>query len=207
CRLAISAGFFRRCLLHRSHFLRDRRLGRSGRLLRNPAAAGRLHLVRPDVAVAADCDLALACLFVASAHCSNSTIEYDCTGRASASNRGINSARSLPAQRRSATVAAHPIPSPRTWNDIRPDSRTQRLRRVRDIIPGMIGFFSRRTRLSFLSLALQGGGAHGAFTWGVLDRLLEEPALRIDGVSATSSGAMNALALAQGWLDGGRDGA
>jgi NTE family protein len=58
-----------------------------------------------------------------------------------------------------------------------------------------------------LSLALQGGGAHGAFTWGVLDRLLEEPALAIDGISATSSGAMNALALAQGWLEGGRDGA
>jgi NTE family protein len=58
-----------------------------------------------------------------------------------------------------------------------------------------------------MSLALQGGGAHGAFTWGVLDRLLEEPSLAIDGVSATSSGAMNALALAQGWLEGGRDGA
>jgi len=58
-----------------------------------------------------------------------------------------------------------------------------------------------------LSLALQGGGAHGAFTWGVLDRLLEEPSFRIDGISATSSGAMNALALAQGWLDGGREGA
>lgn len=61
--------------------------------------------------------------------------------------------------------------------------------------------------LPLLSLALQGGGAHGAFTWGVLDRLLEEPALSIDGVSATSSGAMNALALAQGWLENGRDGA
>ena len=58
-----------------------------------------------------------------------------------------------------------------------------------------------------LSVALQGGGAHGAFTWGVLDRLLEEPSLQFDGVSATSSGAINALALAQGWLDGGRDGA
>jgi NTE family protein len=58
-----------------------------------------------------------------------------------------------------------------------------------------------------ISLALQGGGAHGAFTWGVLDRLLEEPSLAIDGISATSSGAMNALALAQGWLEGGRDGA
>ena len=58
-----------------------------------------------------------------------------------------------------------------------------------------------------VSLALQGGGAHGAFTWGVLDRLLEERWLAIEGISATSSGAMNALAFAQGWLDGERDGA
>src|SRR5262247_844855 len=47
-----------------------------------------------------------------------------------------------------------------------------------------------------IDLALQGGGAHGAFTWGVLDRLLEEPWLRIDGISGTSAGAMNAAALA-----------
>jgi len=67
-----------------------------------------------------------------------------------------------------------------------------------------IGFFSSNKPRS---LALQGGGAHGAFTWGVLDRLLEEDSFVIDGISATSSGAMNALALAQGWLDGGRDGA
>ena len=58
-----------------------------------------------------------------------------------------------------------------------------------------------------LNLALQGGGAHGAYTWGVLDRLLEEPLLDFEGVSATSSGAMNALALAQGSLEGGREGA
>lgn len=58
-----------------------------------------------------------------------------------------------------------------------------------------------------ISLALQGGGAHGAFTWGVLDRLLEEGSLDFDGISATSSGAMNALALTQGWLDGKREGA
>jgi NTE family protein len=43
-----------------------------------------------------------------------------------------------------------------------------------------------------IDLALQGGGAHGAFTWGVLDRLLEEPWLHIDGISGTSAGAMNA---------------
>ena len=53
-----------------------------------------------------------------------------------------------------------------------------------------------------ISLALQGGGAHGAFTWGVLDRLLDEPGLTIDGVSGTSAGAMNACVLAQGLLDG-----
>jgi NTE family protein len=58
-----------------------------------------------------------------------------------------------------------------------------------------------------LNLALQGGGAHGAFTWGVLDRLLDEPWIEFEGISATSSGAMNALALTQGWLDGERDGA
>src|SRR5579883_1436687 len=61
--------------------------------------------------------------------------------------------------------------------------------------------------ISRISLALQGGGAHGAFTWGVLDRLLEEGSTDFDGLSATSSGAMNALALTQGWLQGERDGA
>ena len=58
-----------------------------------------------------------------------------------------------------------------------------------------------------INLALQGGGAHGAFGWGVLDRLLEEDHLSIDGVSATSAGAMNAALLADGLASGGRDGA
>jgi len=58
-----------------------------------------------------------------------------------------------------------------------------------------------------VNLALQGGGAHGAFTWGVLDALLEDGRLAFEGVSGTSAGAMNAVALAQGLLDGGRDGA
>ena len=53
-----------------------------------------------------------------------------------------------------------------------------------------------------ITLALQGGGAHGAFTWGVLDRLLEEDHIDIQGISGTSAGAMNALALAHGLLDG-----
>ncbi len=58
-----------------------------------------------------------------------------------------------------------------------------------------------------VDLALQGGGAHGAFTWGVLDRLLQEPWLRIDGVSGTSAGAMNAAVLVDGYADRGAEGA
>ena len=58
-----------------------------------------------------------------------------------------------------------------------------------------------------LNLALQGGGAHGAFTWGVLDALLEDPDIRFEGLSGSSAGAMNAVVLADGWLKGGRDGA
>jgi NTE family protein len=58
-----------------------------------------------------------------------------------------------------------------------------------------------------VDLALQGGGAHGAFTWGVLDRLLEEPWLRIEGISGTSAGAMNAAVLVDGYAEGGAEGA
>jgi len=58
-----------------------------------------------------------------------------------------------------------------------------------------------------VDLALQGGGAHGAFTWGVLDRLLEEPWLEIDGISGTSAGAMNAAVLVHGYQKGGAHGA
>src|SRR5262245_36530547 len=54
-----------------------------------------------------------------------------------------------------------------------------------------------------VDLGLQGGGAHGAFTWGVLDRLLEEPWLQFDGISGTSAGAMNAVVMADGLTAGG----
>ncbi|MBL8461956.1 MAG: patatin-like phospholipase family protein [Thauera sp.] len=57
-----------------------------------------------------------------------------------------------------------------------------------------------------VALALQGGGAHGAYTWGVLDRLLEA-GVPIEGISGTSAGAMNAVALAEGWTTGGAEGA
>lgn len=56
-----------------------------------------------------------------------------------------------------------------------------------------------------IDIALQGGGAHGAFTWGVLDRLLQEDDLEISGISGTSAGAMNAVALAQGLCQGSRE--
>jgi NTE family protein len=58
-----------------------------------------------------------------------------------------------------------------------------------------------------IDLALQGGGSHGAFTWGVLDRLMDEPWLRIDGISGTSAGAMNAVVLASGFATDGPAGA
>ncbi|MDJ0514525.1 MAG: patatin-like phospholipase family protein [Methyloceanibacter sp.] len=58
-----------------------------------------------------------------------------------------------------------------------------------------------------INLALQGGGAHGAFTWGVLDRLLEDPRIQIDAISGTSAGAMNAVAVADGIMKGGNQGA
>lgn len=68
---------------------------------------------------------------------------------------------------------------------------------------------TRKTREKpiLIDLALQGGGAHGAYTWGVLDRLLEEPQLLIEGISGTSAGSMNAAVLASGYASGGAEGA
>lgn len=57
-----------------------------------------------------------------------------------------------------------------------------------------------------LNLALQGGGAHGAFTWGVLDRILEDDRIELEGISGASAGAMNAAVAAQGLMAGGRKG-
>ena len=62
-------------------------------------------------------------------------------------------------------------------------------------------------RQKLAALALQGGGSHGAYTWGVLDRLLEERAIEIEALSGASAGAMNAVVLAQGYMEGGREGA
>lgn len=66
----------------------------------------------------------------------------------------------------------------------------------------------RRARAPLLvDLALQGGGSHGAFTWGVLDRLLDEPWMTVEAISGTSAGAMNAAVFAHGMAVGGHDGA
>jgi NTE family protein len=58
-----------------------------------------------------------------------------------------------------------------------------------------------------INLALQGGGAHGAFTWGVLDRLLDDPEIEFAAISGTSAGALNGAALKAGLIEGGREGA
>ncbi|MEW9921863.1 patatin-like phospholipase family protein [Marimonas sp. MJW-29] len=58
-----------------------------------------------------------------------------------------------------------------------------------------------------INLALQGGGAHGAFTWGALDRLLRDPDIEVCGISGTSAGALNGAALKAGWVTGGAEGA
>jgi NTE family protein len=63
------------------------------------------------------------------------------------------------------------------------------------------------SHLKLVNLALLGGGAHGAFAWGVLDRLLEDNRIAFDGISATSAGAINATVLVSGLVEGGRQGA
>ncbi len=71
--------------------------------------------------------------------------------------------------------------------------------------PGPLTAQPPRTGPKRISLALQGGGAHGAFTWGVIDRLLEDERLEVAGVSGASAGAVNAVMLADGLARGGRE--
>ena len=66
---------------------------------------------------------------------------------------------------------------------------------------------AKKTALKTINLALQGGGAHGAFTWGVLDALLEDGRLEIEAISGTSAGAMNGAVLMTGLTKGGPEGA
>ena len=64
-----------------------------------------------------------------------------------------------------------------------------------------------KTKQKKINLALQGGGSHGAFTWGVLDALIEDGRFDFEGISATSAGSMNAIVMVAGFLEGGADGA
>src|SRR5262245_46402525 len=75
--------------------------------------------------------------------------------------------------------------------------------RANGALRGLVGPKAERA----VSLALQGGGAHGAFTWGVLDALLEDGRLAIEAITGASAGSVNAVVLAEGWLEGGVEGA
>ena len=111
--------------------------------------------------------------------------------------------RGKPPERSSTSVIPEPNPlgegrvAPRAPTS-RPRSRAEGRRPTRP--------HSHRSTV-LVDLALQGGGSHGAFTWGVLDRLLEEPWLQIEAISGTSAGAMNAAVLADGWTKDGASGA
>src|SRR6478609_10443478 len=82
-------------------------------------------------------------------------------------------------------------------------AETGRTRRQPGEIRGLAGPRAEKT----VSLALQGGGAHGAFTWGVLDALLEDGRIAVDAITGASAGALNAVVMVEGWLEGGFDGA
>src|SRR6202046_5068910 len=75
---------------------------------------------------------------------------------------------------------------------------------IKAVLPGRAGDAPGGQTTKRVNLALQGGGAHGAFTWGVLEHLLSDDRLAIEGVSGTSSGAMNAIMLTDGLARGGR---
>ena len=75
------------------------------------------------------------------------------------------------------------------------------------LLPGRAAAKCDAPKIKRLTLALQGGGAHGAFTWGVLDQLLGDERLSIEGISGTSAGAVNAVMLADGLVRGGREAA
>ena len=73
------------------------------------------------------------------------------------------------------------------------------------ILPGRAANKAAAPSAKRINLALQGGGAHGAFTWGVLDQMLSDERLVIEGISGTSAGAVNAVMLADGLARGGRE--
>lgn len=85
-----------------------------------------------------------------------------------------------------------------------PTPRAKPSRRAATVRPRGNGASS---KIKKINLALQGGGSHGAFTWGVIDQLLDDGRIKIEGISGTSAGSMNAVAYAYGHLTGGNTGA
>jgi NTE family protein len=78
-------------------------------------------------------------------------------------------------------------------------------RRLLEMMPSALRTRASTSRVKKINLALQGGGAHGSFTWGVLDQLLDDPRIEIEGITGASAGAINAVVLADGLLRGGPD--
>ena len=91
-------------------------------------------------------------------------------------------------------------PLPSALKPLWPGAATHALKRLKAAL-------TPPARTAPVQLALQGGGAHGAFTWGVLDHLLRDQHLSFDAISGSSAGAMNAVVMAEGWRKGGRSGA
>lgn len=89
-----------------------------------------------------------------------------------------------------------------------PDTSSSKAARGKPVAaPSAGAATARKAMTKTINLALQGGGSHGAFAWGVLDRLLEDERIAFEGLSATSAGAMNAVVVAYGLSQGGREGA
>ncbi len=109
----------------------------------------------------------------------------------------------LPRPRRARRQDADPASPPGRADTAKSPATPRRARRSTRQAPAPDAVADRPS----LDLALQGGGSHGAFTWGVLDVLLEDGRLRLDGVSGTSAGAMNAAVMATGFARGGALGA
>ena len=91
-----------------------------------------------------------------------------------------------------------------TRRALRNDRRMKKL--LSSLLPGAAADARGAQKTKRINLALQGGGAHGAFTWGVLDHLLSDERLSVEGISGTSAGAVNAAMLADGLVRGGRAG-
>src|ERR1700689_1257707 len=85
-------------------------------------------------------------------------------------------------------------------------ARSVRMKKIlASLLPGRATEQNPASSTKRINLALQGGGAHGAFTWGVLETLLSDERLAIEGISGTSAGAVNAVMLADGLISGGRE--